>query len=310
MLRSTNHLPLSRTLLVAAGIAGLFSAGCVARVRHHAHVEYVEPVVVSQPVVYESPTLVYVSPGVYVVQNYDAAVYYSDGYYWSYRDGIWYQTAYWGEPWIVVQHVHVVPTVIVHQDHHAYVHYHGAVGAHTYKAPQRTYHTANASAHTAASPQPAPANDHAAGSVTAGQPQHHGRTDTVYTSAGGTMDAQANVSVRGTGAPQPAPQVYTGNDSRGATTVVPDNGSRGATTVVPATTPVQPSQHSGSSGRSHGSQVVVQPSAPAPAPAPVVAPAQRHTSAAPAQPVQVAPAKKPAKKPAATPTRKPTRGGS
>jgi hypothetical protein len=36
-----------------------------------------------------SPDLVYVEPGVSVVADADAPLFYSDGYYWLYRDGYW-----------------------------------------------------------------------------------------------------------------------------------------------------------------------------------------------------------------------------
>lgn len=37
----------------------------------------------------ETPSMVLVEPGVYVVADYDRPVFYTDGYYWLYSDGYW-----------------------------------------------------------------------------------------------------------------------------------------------------------------------------------------------------------------------------
>lgn len=178
MHRSDRTTQVSRTLLVVLGLVGLFSTGCAARVYSRGYVAYSAPVVFV-----EAPELVYVEPGVYVVRNYDDAVYYSDGYYWCNRGGVWYHTAYWNDPWVTVS-VNVVPSIFVHRDHRTYVHYHGAPGATVYRQPARTYHTASASAHVGAHasagagsyqpPQPPPAPGGASGSIhVGGQVSHH-----------------------------------------------------------------------------------------------------------------------------------------
>lgn len=73
-----------RTSLVLCGLLGLGAAtsGCVASgtVRTRAYVET------------SSPDLVYVSPGVYVIADYDEPVFYSGGSYWLYRDGFWFRS--------------------------------------------------------------------------------------------------------------------------------------------------------------------------------------------------------------------------
>lgn len=46
-----------------------------------------------------APGLIEVSPGVDVIADYDYPVFYSDGEYWRYDGGIWYQSAYWGGGW-------------------------------------------------------------------------------------------------------------------------------------------------------------------------------------------------------------------
>lgn len=102
-----------RTSLVLCGLLGLGAAtsGCVAHgtVRTRAYVET------------SSPDLVYVSPGVYAVADYDEPVFYSGGVYWLYRDGYWFQshmhTGGWARtysPPIAVRHI---------SRPHAYVHY-------------------------------------------------------------------------------------------------------------------------------------------------------------------------------------------
>lgn len=169
MLPYTTTTQVSRILLVLAALAGLLSAGCTTRVygRGYArsYVRYSAP----PPVVFvQAPELVYVEPGLYVVRDYDDPVYYSDGYYWSYRGGLWYRTAHWSDPWVTV-HVSAVPHTCAYRDHRAYVHYHGSAGAVTYRQPARTYHTAAVSHHHHASapPSPAPA-PHAKGSAPGG----------------------------------------------------------------------------------------------------------------------------------------------
>jgi hypothetical protein len=48
-----------------------------------------------------SPDLYYVSPGVSVVAYSDYPTFYSDNYYWMYRDGLWYRSGYYGGGWAV-----------------------------------------------------------------------------------------------------------------------------------------------------------------------------------------------------------------
>lgn len=88
------------------------------------------------PVVYEEePTLVVVEPNVWVVRDYDYAVYYVDGYYWVYRDDGWRRSRAYDRGWMTVE-VNIVPRIIVSRDHHAYVHYHGPSNATTRRAPR------------------------------------------------------------------------------------------------------------------------------------------------------------------------------
>ncbi len=48
---------------------------------------------------YSSPSLVYVSPGVQVVEDVDYPVFYSDSLYWRQDGGIWYSSRYHDRGW-------------------------------------------------------------------------------------------------------------------------------------------------------------------------------------------------------------------
>lgn len=121
----------SGKLVILVGLLGGLSAGCHARVSTRVH--YVERDVV----VYDDPPeLVLVDGDVYVVRDQDYAVYYVDGYYWSYRSNVWYRTQHYNDPWVTV-HVHTVPGRISARSHHHYVRYHGHAGARTWREPAR-----------------------------------------------------------------------------------------------------------------------------------------------------------------------------
>jgi hypothetical protein len=83
-----------RTSLILSGLLALgLTSGCVIRghVGATAHVD--------------SPDLVYVSPGVYVIADYDEPVFYSNGYYWLYSDGYWMRSSYHTGGWVTVRSV-------------------------------------------------------------------------------------------------------------------------------------------------------------------------------------------------------------
>lgn len=74
-----------------------------------------------------TPDLVYAAPGVQVVADYDDPVFYSDGFYWRYADGVWYRSTfyyggweYWAEPPVVITRIHR-PYAYVHYRPHGYV---------------------------------------------------------------------------------------------------------------------------------------------------------------------------------------------
>jgi hypothetical protein len=47
-----------------------------------------------------TPDLVYVSPGVQVIADYDEPIFYSNNYYWRYDSGIWYRSPYHTRGWV------------------------------------------------------------------------------------------------------------------------------------------------------------------------------------------------------------------
>jgi hypothetical protein len=47
------------------------------------------------------PDLVYVSPGVQVIADYDDSVFYSDGFYWRYSGGYWHRSHVHTGGWVV-----------------------------------------------------------------------------------------------------------------------------------------------------------------------------------------------------------------
>jgi len=76
---------------------------------------------------YTAPALVEVEPGVQVVADYDQPIFFSEGAYWRYDNGVWYRSRYHDREWVTVQ----TPAVAVAriQRPEVYVHYHGKVGA-------------------------------------------------------------------------------------------------------------------------------------------------------------------------------------
>ncbi len=116
-------MDVSPSLLLLAGLVGALGTGCTVhgRVHHGYHVVWAEP-----------PPLVYVD-GVYVVHDSDVAVYYVDGGYWYCDGGVWYHRTHHHHDWVVVHHHDHVPNVIIHRNHHTYVHAKG--NGDVYRAP-------------------------------------------------------------------------------------------------------------------------------------------------------------------------------
>lgn len=68
--------------------------------------------------------LAYVGPGLWVVTDYDDPLFYSDGYYWLYRDGVWLRSATYGGSYVRVS-ARIVPGPVRRIDRpHRYVRYH------------------------------------------------------------------------------------------------------------------------------------------------------------------------------------------
>jgi hypothetical protein len=59
-----------------------------------------------------APTrIVWIAPGVWVVENHEYPIYYADGFYWTHRYGNWYRSTYHDDGFIVVAPA-VVPRVV------------------------------------------------------------------------------------------------------------------------------------------------------------------------------------------------------
>jgi hypothetical protein len=58
---------------------------------------------------YSTPDLVYVSPGVSVVADYDYPVFYAQGFYWRYNNGLWLRSRMYNRGFV---RVHTVPVVV------------------------------------------------------------------------------------------------------------------------------------------------------------------------------------------------------
>lgn len=66
-----------------------------------------------------TPRLVWVEPGIWVVEDLPYAVYYSNGFYWRYANGVWFRSPYYNDGFTAV-HVGVVPPIVVagYRPHH------------------------------------------------------------------------------------------------------------------------------------------------------------------------------------------------
>src|SRR5262249_12402415 len=97
-----------RTILIAM----LVIAGCYTEGQVGYSATYTAP----------APDLVYVSPGVQVIADYDYPVFFTDGVYWRYDGGVWYQSRSYRGGWAVSRNVPVAVRRIDRPG--AYVHYH------------------------------------------------------------------------------------------------------------------------------------------------------------------------------------------
>jgi len=84
-----------RSLLLAFLVAGTFGAACA-----------------PAQVTVSGPRLVWVSPGVWVVEAYPDAVYFADGFYWRTINGVWHRSPYYDSYFVRVD-ARVVPRHVV-----------------------------------------------------------------------------------------------------------------------------------------------------------------------------------------------------
>ena len=67
-----------------------------------------------------APDLVYVSPGVQVVADYDYPIFYADNYYWRFDSGRWYRSSWYTGGWAYASPPYVVARI---ERPHTYRHY-------------------------------------------------------------------------------------------------------------------------------------------------------------------------------------------
>lgn len=112
-------------VLLSSAALGLGATGCMVQGR-----------VSSGAVVVAEPTLVEVSSGVWVVEDYSEPVFYADNYYWAYRGNTWFRSTIHTGGWIRVQSApHVVLSV---GQPHRYVRYRGVSGTRIRQGPRGT----------------------------------------------------------------------------------------------------------------------------------------------------------------------------
>ena len=115
-----------RLIILAAIIGGsgvVSTSGCVIRATPRAHV------------VSTAPQMVQISPGVWVVENHNQSVFYSDGYYWQHNNGVWMRSSYYTGGFVRVR---AIPSrVRTIRRPRSYVRYRGRAGAKRRAQPVR-----------------------------------------------------------------------------------------------------------------------------------------------------------------------------
>ncbi len=102
--------------LIALLFAGVLGTGCYASTGYTPM--YGGSVGVTATTV--APDLVYVSPGVQVIADYDEPIFYSDGFYWRETGGTWYRSTSYTGGWGYYAPPRHLLTI---RDRHAYRHY-------------------------------------------------------------------------------------------------------------------------------------------------------------------------------------------
>jgi len=69
---------------------------------------------------YGDPDLVYVSPGVQVIADWNEPIFYADGYYWRSSGGLWYRSSYYTGGWA---YAHPPGAILSIHSPHVYRHY-------------------------------------------------------------------------------------------------------------------------------------------------------------------------------------------
>jgi hypothetical protein len=109
----------ARAIVVVIGIAaGLGSSSCVG----------------TAEVAVESPRLVWIADGIWVVEDYPQAVYYYDGFYWRMTDGLWYRSDWYADGFVRVG-VGPTPIVRIHRPR-SYIRYRPPRGHRVRPAPR------------------------------------------------------------------------------------------------------------------------------------------------------------------------------
>ncbi len=101
--------------LIALLFAGVLGTGCYATGSG-----YVAGPSVAVTATTVAPDLVYVSPGVQVIADYNEPVFYSDGFYWRETGGTWYRSSYHTHGWTYAAPPRAVISI---GNRHSYRHY-------------------------------------------------------------------------------------------------------------------------------------------------------------------------------------------
>jgi hypothetical protein len=112
------------TILLGAalGVGAVSTAGCTGSIRGTA----------TYTTTTARPRLVLVQPGVYVVEDYNQSVFFSDGYYWRTMDGRWYRSRAYDDGYVAVRFETIPLRVRRIERPHAYVHFRAGANARVY----------------------------------------------------------------------------------------------------------------------------------------------------------------------------------
>ena len=94
-----------------------------------------------------TPALVTITPGVWVVEDYPSPVFYSEGYYWRSRDGVWFRSYGLSDEPVRVS-VSYVPIHVrrIHRPS-AFVYYHAPPGTARRHIKARAHHRGHGHGH-------------------------------------------------------------------------------------------------------------------------------------------------------------------